>query len=309
MLLGSGKSGAKIILTGEHAVVYNVGAIAIPFNGLETVVNIYKSNDEITIDSKFHTGYLKDGSHIILGIEKLVNKILDEFKVEKRGIHIEIISNIKSQRGLGSSAAVSVAVVRALYDAFNKELTDIDLIEQSMFAEKIHHTNPSGLDVYTLIYQKPIWFERDKGFKRLNINLDANLLIIDTNMMSQTKRSVELVKTLTLNNPKLTNEVFNNIKNITKNVKKALKTNDINLLNKEMAKNQKELEKLNVSNDTINSTILKAKSIGLKGLKLTGGGMGGCVIAVEDNKDVIKKALKEFDNIWVYNLGDLKNDS
>lgn len=306
-LLGSGSSGAKIILTGEHAVVFGAKAIALPFNGVKTNIEVYESNDEITVESKFHTGYLKDGSHIILGFEKLVYHLLDLFKVKRYGLHFKVISNIESQRGMGSSAALSVALVKAMFNSFKKELSDNDLIKYSMFAEKIHHTNPSGLDVYTLVYQRPIAFVRNEGFKKIDINLDAKLIIIDTGVMSQTKLAVEAVGKLNVNNPTLTKKVFNNINEISRSAVSALENNDLLLLNNLMTKNQEELERLEVSNDTINKTILKAKSLGLTGLKLTGGGMGGCVISLSNDLDVIKNIKNEFKNVWTYNLGELKS--
>lgn len=165
MLLSSASSGAKIILTGEHAVVCGYPAIAIPFNGVETIVNVYQTNEEITVNSKFHTGLLKDGGETILGLQQLIYHLLSLFEVKPFGLHFEVISNIESQRGMGSSAALAVAATRALFKAFNKPLSEQQLIEYAMFAEKVFHKNPSGLDVHTLVYQQPIWYLKIKTIK------------------------------------------------------------------------------------------------------------------------------------------------
>ena len=307
--LGSGTSGAKIILVGEHAVVYGVPAIAVPFNGCLTTVEVFKTNEDLTIESRFHNGYLKDGSNTIFGMQQLVYYILDLLEMPKHGLHFKVTSNIEPQRGLGSSAALSVATTRALFNAFNKELSDDELIEHSMYAEKIHHTNPSGLDVLTIVKQKPVWFVRNEGFKVVDINFDGYLLIIDTKMMSQTKLAVEAVLSLKQKNPTLINKAFEEIKEVVVNSKKYLENNNIKELANAMKKNQAALETIGVSNATLEKTIADAYEFGILGAKLTGGGMGGCVIGITEDLKTANNIINNFSllniNVWLYRLGDL----
>lgn|SRR5690554_41771 len=309
MYLGKGESGAKIILVGEHAVVYGIPAIALPFNGVKTTVEIYKTNDDITIESRFHNGYLKDGSNTILGMQQLIYFLLDLFKKPKFGLHFKVISNIEPQRGLGSSAALSVATTRAIFDAFEQKLSNDDLIKYSMYSEKIYHNNPSGLDIHTIVYQKPIWFIRNEGFKILDINFNGYLLIIDTKMMSQTKLAVNHVSDLKLKNPKLVETIFDEINKITLKTIDYLQNNNVSELASLINRNQTLLEKLGVSNDTLEKTIANAKSYGALGAKLTGGGMGGCIIGItknlEDAKKIIGNFKKENISVWLYPLGEL----
>ena len=304
MLLASESSGAKIILTGEHAVVYNYKAIALPFNGVKTTVNIYKTNEEITIKSKFHSGLLKDGSETILGLQQLVYHLLEKFNVEPFGLHIEVESNIESRRGMGSSAAVSVAATKALFRAFNKVLSDEELIEHSMYAERFFHKNPSGLDVHTIVKQKPIVYFKNSDYEYLNINLKAHLVIIDTLLSSQTRDAVKKVANLKLEHPKTINQILKAIGVLSDKAEIALKTNDLKSLETILKTNQKYLRMLGVSNLTIDKTIAKAKKLGLKGLKLTGGGMGGCVIGLTNDLQVIETIKNNFESVWVDNLGE-----
>src|SRR5690554_411987 len=261
MYLGKGESGAKIILVGEHAVVYGIPAIALPFNGVKTTVEIYKTNDDITIESRFHNGYLKDGSNTILGMQQLIYFLLDLFKKPKFGLHFKVISNIEPQRGLGSSASLSVATTRAIFDAFEQKLSNDDLI------------------------------------------------IIDTKMMSQTKLAVNHVSDLKLKNPKLVETIFDEINKITLKTIDYLQNNNVSELARLINRNQTLLEKLGVSNDTLEKTIANAKSYGALGAKLTGGGMGGCIIGItknlEDAKKIIGNFKKENISVWLYPLGEL----
>ena len=91
-LVGRGLACGKIILIGEHAVVYNKPAIAFPFNGLETRVEIFETNDEITIDSIHCNDYLNECSNTLYGIKELVKYLFKTFNMNPFGVHIKITS-------------------------------------------------------------------------------------------------------------------------------------------------------------------------------------------------------------------------
>lgn len=307
MKLGEGRAGAKVILIGEHSVVYNRPAIAIPFNGVETLVEVFKTNDKLTIDSMYFKGYLEENNPIIDGVTNLIYTVLDKINESKFGLNFKITSNILGQRGLGSSAAVSIAIIRAIYNSFNLYLSNEELIELSMYAERINHTNPSGLDVYTIVYQKPIFFIKGEGFRVLNINLNGYLLIVDSNLPSQTKIAVAHVASLLKENSIKVNEIFDQLGSLTNKIESYLENNEILKLGNAMNEAQSSLEKIEVSNLLIDKLISDVNNFNVLGSKITGGGMGGSIIVlVKNNEDAIRIKNKLKNKVWIYNLGDLK---
>ena len=307
-LLGVGSSNAKIILIGEHAVVYNKPAIALPFKGLETKVEIYQSNDEITISSNHYNGYLKNSSEKINSLYELIYKLLDDFKIDTFGLHFKITSNILADKGLGSSAAVAIALIKAFFVAFKLNLTDDILIEYAMFAERLHHSYPSGLDVYTLVYNKPIWYQKDKGFKAIDLNFDGAILVIDSKTISKTKDTVNHVRNLYNKAQTKISLIFDQIEKLTYQAFEEIENNLLDDLEETLSQAQKQLALLDLSNASIDAIIKKVNALGIKGAKITGAGQGGCIIAVTKDKELANKVksslVNEGYNVWVY-----KNES
>ena len=293
MKRGIGKSHSKIILIGEHSVVYGYPAIAIPLRkiGIECIVE----------DAKNSFFYNK-----INTLSVAIFTALKHLKKENAKIKYKIISQIPQKRGMGSSAAVSIAAIRAIFDYFGEDLED-ELLEKLVnTAEIVAHQTPSGLDAKTCLSDKAIKFIKNKEFSYIDLNLDAYLVIADTGIYGKTSEAIQSVKNLgskaDIPLKKLGDLTDEMAKILTENSKS--KSEMIDKAGKIMTKANTELGKLNITIEKTDLFVKTAIENGASGAKISGGGLGGCVIALAKNLEIVEKIKDGFtkcgaENIWV----------
>ena len=293
MKRGIGKSHSKIILIGEHSVVYGYPAIAIPLRkiGIECIVE----------DAKNSFFYNK-----INTLSVAIFTALKHLKKENAKIKYKITSQIPQKRGMGSSAAVSIAAIRAIFDYFAEDLTD-ELLEKLVnTAEIVAHQTPSGLDAKTCLSDKAIKFIKNKEFSYIDLNLDAYLVIADTGIYGKTSEAIQSVKNLgskaDIPLKKLGDLTDEMAKILTENSKS--KSEMIDKAGKIMTKANTELGKLNITIEKTDLFVKTAIENGASGAKISGGGLGGCVIALAKNLEIVEKIKDGFtkcgaENIWV----------
>ena len=207
---------------------------------------------------------------------------------------------------MGSSAAVSIAAIRAVFDYFEENLDD-ELLEKLVHtAEIVAHSTPSGLDAKTCLSDKAIKFIKNKGFSYIDLNLDAYLVIADTGIYGNTGEAIQKVKNLgsdagsSLNKlGELTDEMA---KILTENIES--KEEKVDKIGKIMTKANIELRNLNITIEKTDLFVKTAIEKGASGAKISGGGLGGCVIALAKNLDIVEKIKKGLikcgaENIWV----------
>lgn len=293
MKRGIGKSHSKIILIGEHSVVYGYPAIAIPLRkiGIECIVE----------DAKNSFFYNKVNT-----LSVAIFTALKHLKKENAKIKYKITSQIPQKRGMGSSAAVSIAAIRAIFDYFAEDLTD-ELLEKLVnTAEIVAHQTPSGLDAKTCLSDKAIKFIKNKEFSYIDLNLDAYLVIADTGIYGKTSEAIQSVKNLgskaDIPLKKLGDLTDEMAKILTENSKSKSKM--IDKAGKIMTKANTELGKLNITIEKTDLFVKTAIENGASGAKISGGGLGGCVIALAKNLEIVEKIKDGFtkcgaENIWV----------
>jgi mevalonate kinase len=285
----TGRAHGKLILIGEHAVVYGKPAIALPFPSIEVSATIEGIPGVNMIACDYYDGPLSAIPKKMFGIAACIKETLRVLNKPDNGLLIRLCSTIPLGRGLGSSTAVALAIVRGLFAYFEHQVEQAELMALVHIAEKHAHGNPSGIDMAAVSSEQPIWFQKGEEIQSLQIGAHFFLVVADSGRIGGTKDAVKGVKEKYQLNPEKTQDTLNRLEKITYEVRDALFMGQLKLIGSLLNLAQEELKTLGVSDAGLNKLIDAARNAGALGAKLTGGGLGGCVLAlVQTEEQAIK---------------------
>ena len=261
--VGVGQAHSKIILIGEHAVVYGYPAISLPLLEVEVTCRVVPATTPWRL-------FEEDT------LSMAVYASLEYLNIKNAYIRCQIDSAIPEKRGMGSSAAISIAAIRAVFDYYQAKLPH-DVLEILVNrAEMIAHMNPSGLDAKTCLSDHPIRFIKNVGFEELAMDLSAYLVIADTGVYGHTREAIQVVES----KGKEALPFLYALGELTQQAEEAIKARDAVILGEILTKAHGNLKEIGVSSLEADALVETALQNGALGAKMSGGGLGGCIIAL-----------------------------
>lgn len=208
-------------------------------------------------------------------------------------LEIKIASTIPVASGLGSGAAVTVALLRALSSHLDHPMTDEEVNAFAYEIEKLHHGTPSGIDNTVVTYVKPVYFVKGQPIETLQVGKPFTIVIGDTGLPAPTKDSVGDVRKLWEADKEKWEGVFDKVGEIAKKAREAIESGEWKVLGELMDQNHALLQEMTVSSPELDRLVSAARNAGALGAKLSGGGRGGNMIAlVEPEKaEAVASAL------------------
>ena len=288
----------KVILFGEHAVVYGRPALAVPVTQVTANVEVSSSArsgiwidaPDIGLHAELNT--LSSDHPLAAVIHNLFFTLgIDSFP----SLDIKINSTIPVASGLGSGAAVSVALIRALSTHLGRSLTDEEVNAFAFEIEKLHHGTPSGIDNTVVTYARPVYFVKGRPPETFKVGSAFTIIIGDTGLSAPTKESVGDLRKLWEADRIKWESVFDKVAEIAKTAKLKIESGEWQELGGLMDQNHALLQEMTVSSSPLDRLVQAARKAGALGAKLSGGGRGGNMIALvhPGTAETVAESLKQ----------------
>ena len=296
----------KVILFGEHSVVYKGPAIVLAIDK-RAKVNVNRRQDKRiyfdSLDLGF-AGFFEDENYIPVKGETWRGRRLEALRVSafktmeqldvESGLDLIIRSEIPIAAGLGSSAAICVAIVAAVGELFDGGLSKREICDLAYEGEKVVHGTPSGVDNNISTFGGILRYERGVEMERFELEGSLPFVIGNSKRKRSTRRLVGRVRALREREPDLVDEVIDSMAEVSRKGLEALVERDLPRLGDLMNINHGLLSSLGVSIAKLDLMVHASRGAGAYGAKLTGAGGGGCMIALSERSKMgaIQKAIQ-----------------
>ena len=289
--MGKGSGFGKVILFGEHFVVHGIPGIVSAIDATnDAKVSRTEKGISVEDERRGSKGYAeKKRLQQLESIDRMLKKM--GFGKDAISVKIWLGGNLPGFSGLGASAASSVAIARAIAEEYRKKLTDEEINEIAYEGEKAYAGTPSGIDNTAATFGGLLWFKKNMSdgpniIERIRIQKPIEIVIGSTGIVANTKAMVEGVADRKKKNPEKYDPLFKQAEELAVTGRKALDRFDLRSVGELMNKNHQLLQEIGVSCKELDLLVELSRKRGAFGAKLTGGGGGGCMIALTPGREL-----------------------
>jgi len=285
MLSGVGEAPGKVLLIGEHAVVYGHPAIAIPVRSVSAHAEaLFMRESGIALDAPDIEESVRPAekpSRRLAPLVKLIRSVTEFFGEEGLGLKVVLRSTVPMGRGMGSGAAVSVAIVRAICNVLKRRLNAEQIAELALVAEREYHGTPSGVDTTVVAMDEPIYYVKGRPARSIALGPSAfHFLVVDTGVVAATAEVVDDVRAAREKKRAHYDAYFWELGSLASVAREILRTGSAAELGLCMNRAHLALRAVGVSSEDIDQLVRAAMANGALGAKLSGAGRGGVMLVL-----------------------------
>jgi mevalonate kinase len=312
--MGKGSGYGKVILFNEHFVVYGIPAIASAL-GNKTDAEVVPTSDlthsgsdgsmagdgwVLEDNRPANPGYKTEKfDHQKESIERVLKSA--DFDATKNNIKITLGGDLKAVGGVGASAAVCVSIARALNEEFNLGFDDNRINEIAYEGEKAYAGTPSGIDNTASTFGGLLWFAKNleggpNTMEKIKLKRPVEIVMGNSGLTANTKAAVTGVRERKEQKPAEYEKIFNESNELVLKAREKLDELNLEEIGMLMNENHRLLQAIEVSHEKLEKLVQIARENGAIGAKMTGGGLGGYMVALTPGPDIQEKVAKAMEN-------------